>query len=70
MSLINTPAPLYRLYATLDRDKNEKISYEEATNLIKGTLYVIDQNKDCSISTDEIFATLKESKLTPYTSLV
>ena len=63
VSLINLPAPLYRLYATLDRDKNEKISFEEATNFIKGTLYVIDQNEDCSISTDEIIATLKESKL-------
>ena len=37
MSLINLPAPIYRLYATLDRDKNEKISLEEADNFIKGT---------------------------------
>ena len=34
VSLINLPAPLYRLYATLDRDKNEKISFEEATNFM------------------------------------
>ena len=63
VSLINLPAPLYRLYATLDRDKNEKISFEEAKNFIKGTLYVIDQNEDCSIDTDELIATLKNSKL-------
>merc|ERR1711909_7399 len=63
MSLINLPAPIYRLYATLDRDKNEKISLEEADNFIKGTIDVIDQNKDCSINIDELIETLKESKL-------
>ena len=63
VSLINLPAPLYRLYATLDRDKNEKISIEEATNFIKGVLHVIDQNEDCSIDIDEFIAALDESKL-------
>ena len=63
VSMINLPAPLYRLYATLDKDKNEKLSLEEADNFIKGTIDVIDQNKDCSIDIDELIATLKESKL-------
>ena len=64
MSMINLPAPLYRLYATLDRDKNQKISSEEATNLWKGALTMIDQNKDCSIDIDEVVASL-EKLMTP-----
>eukprot|EP00091_Calanus_sinicus_P018270 TRINITY_DN4114_c0_g1_i11.p1 TRINITY_DN4114_c0_g1~~TRINITY_DN4114_c0_g1_i11.p1 ORF type:complete len:328 (-),score=105.51 TRINITY_DN4114_c0_g1_i11:158-1141(-) len=63
VSLINLPAPLYRLYTTLDKDKNEKISIEEATNFIKGVLHTIDQNEDCSIDIDEFIAALDESKL-------
>jgi len=63
VSPINMPAPLYRLYTKLDKDKNVKISLEEATNFIKGTFYVIDQNEDCSINLEEFIATLKEIKL-------
>jgi len=63
MSPINLPAPIYRLYTKLDKDKNEKISVEEAENFIKGTFYVIDQNGDCSINLDELITTLKESNL-------
>jgi len=63
VSLINLPAPLYRLYVTLDKDKNEKISIDEATNFLKSALAIIDKNKDCSIDIDEIIATLDESKL-------
>merc|ERR1719320_2138514 len=63
VSLINLPAPLYRLYASLDKDKNEKLSLDEANNFIKGALAMIDQNKDCSIDIDEIIATLDECKL-------
>merc|ERR1711970_1092520 len=63
MSPINLPAPIYRLYTKLDKDKNEKISVEEAENFIKGTFYVIDQNGDCSINLDELITTLKESRL-------
>merc|ERR1711970_138647 len=48
-SLIPLPAPLYRLYVTLDKDKNEKISIEEATNFLKSALAIIDKNEDCSI---------------------
>merc|ERR1712013_278137 len=63
VSLINLPAPLYRLYVTLDKDKNEKISIDEATNFLTSALAIIDKNKDCSIDIDEIIATLDESKL-------
>ena len=63
MSPINMPAPLYRLYSLLDKDKNEKLSFEEATNFIKDTFYVIDQNEDCLINLDEFITTLKENKL-------
>merc|ERR1719153_290732 len=63
VSLINLPAPLYRLYVTLDKDKNEKISIEEATNFLKSALAIIDKNVDCSIDMDEIISTLDESKL-------
>jgi len=63
VSLINLPAPLYRLYATLDKDKNEKISIDEATNFLKSALFVIDKNEDCSIDLDEFIASLDESKL-------
>ena len=63
VSLINLPAPLYRLYATLDKDKNEKISKDEATNFLKSAIAVIDKNKDCSVVVDEIIASLDESHL-------
>merc|ERR1719153_2235253 len=63
VSLINLPAPLYRLYVTLDKDKNEKISIEEATDFFKSALSIIDKNEDCSIDIDEIISTLDESKL-------
>merc|ERR1719228_1246165 len=63
MSLINLPAPLYRLYAALDKDKNEKISIEEATNFVKAALSVIDQNGDCSIDIDEFITSLDQSHL-------
>merc|ERR1712055_946823 len=63
VSLINLPAPLYRLYTTLDKNKNEKISIEEATNFIKGVLHVIDQNENCSIDIDEFIVALDESNL-------
>jgi len=63
LSLIHLPAPLYRLYVTLDKDKNEKISIEEATNFLKSALAIIDKNEDCSIDMDEIISTLDESKL-------
>merc|ERR1719369_774974 len=63
VSLINLPAPIYRLYTKVDKDKNEKFSLEEATNFIKGTIYLIDQNEDCSINIDEILAMLNEARL-------
>jgi len=63
LSLIHLPAPLYRLYVTLDKDKNEKISIEEATNFLKSALAIIDKNEDCSIDMDEIISTLDDSKL-------
>jgi len=63
MSPINLPAPIYRLYTKLDKDKNEKLSVEEVENFIKGTFYVIDQNEDCSINLEELITTLKESRL-------
>merc|ERR1719347_2057748 len=63
VSLINLPAPLYRLYATLDKDKNEKISIDEATNFLKSTLAMVDKNEDCSVNIDEIITSLDESHL-------
>merc|ERR1711915_1079080 len=63
VSLINLPAPLYRLYTKVDKDKNEKFSLEEATNFIKGTIHLIDQNEDCSINIDEVLAMLNEARL-------
>merc|ERR1711915_1102551 len=63
VSLINLPAPLYRLYIKVDKDKNEKFSLEEATKFMKGTIYLIDQNEDCSINIDEVLAMLKEASL-------
>merc|ERR1711915_920468 len=63
VSLINLPAPLYRLYTKVDKDKNEKFSLQEATNFIKGTIYLIDQNEDCSINIDEILEMLNEARL-------
>merc|ERR1719435_525317 len=63
VSFINLPAPLYRLYVTLDKDKNEKISIEEATNFVKAALSVIDHNGDCSIDIDEFITSLDQSHL-------
>merc|ERR1711915_572165 len=63
VSLINLLAPLYRLYTKVDKDKNEKFSLEEANNFMKGTIYLIDLNEDCSIDIDEVLAMLKEASL-------
>merc|ERR1711970_1167999 len=63
VSLINLPAPVYRLYASLDKDKNEKLSLDEAKNFIKGAFAIIASNKDCSINIDEFIASLDECKL-------
>merc|ERR1711970_1518769 len=63
VSLIKLPAPVYRLYASLDKDKNEKLSLDEANNFIKGALAMIDRNQDCSINIDEVIASLDECKL-------
>merc|ERR1711970_453388 len=63
VSLIKLPAPVYRLYASLDKDKNEKLSLDEANNFIKGALAMIDRNQDCSINIDEVITSLDECKL-------
>merc|ERR1719431_1248630 len=63
VSLINLPAPVYRLYASLDKDKNEKLSLDEAKNFIKGAFAMIDRNQDCSINIEEFIASLDECKL-------
>jgi len=63
VSLINLPAPVYRLYASLDKDKNEKLRLDEAKNFIKGAFAMIDKNQDCSINIDEVIASLDECKL-------
>ena len=63
MSIINFPAPLDRLYSSLDRDKNEKISIEEATIFLKGVLAMVDRNEDCHINVDEFIKSLDECNL-------
>ena len=63
VSLINLPAPLYKLYVTLDRDKNEKLSLDEASAFLKGALSILDNNNDCSVDINDVMAFLKDHKL-------
>jgi len=61
MSVI--PAPFYKLFETLDKDNNEKISKEEATDFLKRTLGVLDKNEDCHIDLNDIIDMLGENNL-------
>jgi len=61
MSII--PAPFYKLFETLDKDNNEKISKEEATGFLKRILAVIDKNEDCHIDLNDIIDMLGENNL-------
>ena len=58
VTLFSLPAPLFQFYSTLDKDNNEKISIDEATNFMKGALATIDKNEDCYIDVDEILSIL------------
>merc|ERR1719167_286397 len=63
VSLINLPAPLYKLYVTLDKDKNEKLSFDEASSFLKGALSILDHGDDCSVDINDVIAFLKDHKL-------
>lgn len=60
MPLISLPGPLYNLYSQLDKDGDEKLSREEATDFIARTFAVIDANADCYIGEDEVVALLQK----------
>ena len=63
VTLISLPAPLFHFYSSLDKDDNEKISMDEATNFVKGALATIDKNEDCYIDIDEILSILSGKNL-------
>jgi Ca2+-binding EF-hand superfamily protein len=57
-SFISLPAPLYNLYSHLDRNKDEALSRDEASDFIRRIFSVIDTNSDCHIDSDEVVAML------------
>jgi len=58
--VISLPAPLYNLYSKLDRNKDERLSQEEAIDFIKRTFALIDSNSDCFVDADEVVALFKK----------
>jgi len=58
MPLINLPAPFYNLYTQVDRNKDERLSRGEAMDFLRRTFSLIDSNKDCSITEEEVVAAL------------
>ena len=63
VSRIKLAAPLHRLYSRVDADQNEEISFEEAKSFVKGSLYLLDRNEDCSIDIEEVITILNEASL-------
>merc|ERR1719334_1373897 len=62
-TFIHLPAPFYKLYLTLDKDKNEKFTFDEAASFLKGALSILDHGDDCSVDIDDVIAFLKDHKL-------
>ena len=62
--LINLPGPAYNLYIKLDKNKDEKLSREEAENFLRQTLSTVDLNSDCHIEVDEVVGLLQRLKVT------
>ena len=65
VSMINLPAPLYKVYVTLDKDKNEQLSFDEAASFLKGALAILDHDYDCSVDINDVMAFLNDHKLPP-----
>lgn len=63
MYLINLPAPLYNLYRQIDINKNEKLGYDEAMEIMKKTFGAIDADADCQVDLEEVDALLEEIQL-------
>jgi hypothetical protein len=59
-SLISLPSPVYNLYSKLDRNKDERLSREEALDFLWRTFVLIDSNSDCFITEDEVVALLRQ----------
>jgi len=51
---VTWPSPLYRLYARLDVDQREDISFEELTDFLETFFGVFNTDGDCNISIDEL----------------
>jgi len=51
------PAPLYKLYNLVDANKDEALSLTESKEFLKGTFNVLDGDKNCKLSVDEIVST-------------
>jgi len=62
-TFIHLPAPFYKLYFTLDKDKNERLSFDEAASFLKGALSILDNDNDCSVDINDVLAFLKDHKL-------
>jgi hypothetical protein len=59
MPVISLPSPLYSLYAKVDKNKDEKLTQEEALDSLKRTFSIIDSNSDCFIDEDEVVGLLE-----------
>ena len=64
-SLISLPAPLYKLYTSLDTNRDKKLTDTEAHEFLSRIFAAIDTDSDCDISVDEVSALLQLVGATP-----
>ena len=62
--LFKLQGPIYNLYIKLDKNKDERLSRDEAENFLRQTLSTVDLNSDCHIEVDEIVGLLQGLKVT------
>ena len=63
--LIGLPAPIYQFYVSVDKNRDEKLSLEEASSFLRTTLLIFDQDKDCHIDIDDVTDTMNKLGLRP-----
>jgi len=58
--LIGLPAPIYQFYVSVDKNRDEKLSLDEASSFLRTTLLIFDQDKDCHIDIDDVTDTMNK----------
>ena len=64
-SLISLPAPLYKLYTSLDTNRDKKLTDTEAHEFLYRIFAAINTDLNCDISVDEVSALLQLVGATP-----